>query len=63
MQGEKAFFEGKPEKKAIAASYIATQKAVDASLIAAVAKVPNLKSYLATRFTLSNSDRPHLMKF
>lgn len=48
-------------KKALSAEYIADQKAVDAALLKAL--TPELKGYLATRFTLRDGDRPHLMKF
>lgn len=41
----------------------AAQAAVDAQLEANVNKVDMLKSYLSAKFTLSRSDRPHLMKF
>jgi large subunit ribosomal protein L6e len=40
-----------------------TQKQVDAQLLAAVGKEPELKKYLGARFTLSNNDKPHLMRF
>jgi large subunit ribosomal protein L6e len=39
------------------------QKSVDAALVANIKKVEHLKSYLGTRFTLSNSTRPHELKF
>ncbi|KAL4456959.1 hypothetical protein ABPG74_014597 [Tetrahymena malaccensis] len=39
------------------------QLAVDTPLLAAVKKVEFLKNYLASKFTLSNNDRPHEMKF
>jgi large subunit ribosomal protein L6e len=39
------------------------QKAVDSSLIANIKKVEHLRGYLETRFTLSNSSRPHDLKF
>jgi hypothetical protein len=32
-------------------------------LSANVNKVPMLESYLQAKFTLSNNDKPHLMKF
>ena len=40
--------------------FVAAQKAVDAALTAALG---DLKGYLATPFSLSKGDRPHLMKF
>ena len=39
------------------------QKTVDSTLIANIKKVEHLKGYLETRFTLSNSSRPHDLKF
>jgi large subunit ribosomal protein L6e len=45
-----------PERKA-------AQTAVDAKLKANVDKVQHLGAYLAAKFTLSKSDKPHLMKF
>ena len=40
--------------------FVAAQKAVDAALTAVLG---DLKGYLATPFSLSKGDRPHLMKF
>lgn len=45
-----------PERKA-------AQTAVDAKLKANIDKVQHLSAYLAAKFTLSKSDKPHLMKF
>lgn len=39
------------------------QKTVDGKLLENIKKVDQLKSYLGTRFTLSNNTRPHLLKF
>jgi len=39
------------------------QKTVDAKLLENIKKVSNLKGYLGTRFSLSNSTRPHELKF
>jgi Ribosomal protein L6e len=36
---------------------------VDAGLLTLVAATPMLEGYLAARFTLTSSDKPHLMKF
>ena len=41
----------------------AKQQALDASIQAAVDKVPALAKYLKARFTLSKHDAPHKMKF
>ncbi|KAI9624971.1 hypothetical protein H4Q26_016538 [Puccinia striiformis f. sp. tritici PST-130] len=61
----KEFFaeNGEREKKKCPDSRIADQKAVDKSLIAAIAQTPILAKYLATPFGLSNGDFPHRMKF
>ena len=42
---------------------LALQKSVDAALEKNVAKVDMLKDYLKARFTLSNNDKPHMMKW
>ena len=39
------------------------QAAVDKELIAEIKKTPVLSKYLKARFSLSNGDRPHEMKF
>jgi large subunit ribosomal protein L6e len=39
------------------------QKKVDAALIKNIKKVPQLSAYIASTFSLSKGDRPHLMKF
>ena len=39
------------------------QKTVDASLIESIKKVEHLRAYLGTRFTISNSTRPHELRF
>jgi hypothetical protein len=53
--------QGAAEKKALAADYVANQKALDAALLPALSA--DLKGYLSTRFTLRDGDRPHMMKF
>ncbi|KAJ1547425.1 hypothetical protein HK405_005903 [Cladochytrium tenue] len=59
---EEALFET-PAKKPVDASRIALQKAVDASVLAAVKKVPSLKAYLNASFYLTKGQAPHLLKF
>lgn len=49
-------FEASEERKAL-------QESVDTPLIASVQKVQYLTDYLKTRFTLSDKDKPHEMKF
>lgn len=60
-KGEKEFFDGEPQKKELAADYVANQKTLDAALLPALSA--ELKGYLSSRFTLRDGDRPHLMKF
>lgn len=59
-KSEEAFFD-EPEKKELAAEYIANQKTVDSAVLGAIAG--DMKGYLSTVFTLKDGDRPHLMKF
>lgn len=54
--------EGK-RKAAWLAQRKADQKSVDEALEKAVGAAPLLRDYLAARFTLSNYEAPHLMKF
>lgn len=51
------------DKKAVANARKAEQKAVDDAVEKAIAAVPQLKEYLSARFTLSNNQAPHAMKF
>ena len=63
-EGEQAFFEGDAPKPAIVSDQRkADQKKVDDKILAVVAKTPMLEGYLAAHFTLTSSDKPHLMKF
>jgi len=57
------FFATQAEKKGISDEKKKAQKDFDAKLIDAIKKVPHLKKYLTTRFTLSHNQYPHLMKF
>ncbi|KAI8850261.1 60S ribosomal protein L6 [Chytridium lagenaria] len=59
---EEALFDPQA-KKAIDATRIADQKAVDAALLNAVKKVPLLKAYLNASFSLTKGQAPHLLKF
>lgn len=58
-----AFFQEEKKVVEVSAEKKAAQKKVDAALLPAVAAVPNLKAYLNARFSLTQKDRPHLMKF
>ena len=50
-----------PSVQELPAEYIENQKKVDGPLLKAI--TPELKGYLASRFTLKAHDRPHLLKF
>ncbi|KAI9225599.1 MAG: ribosomal protein L6e-domain-containing protein [Piptocephalis tieghemiana] len=61
---EESFFDGsKPVSSGPTETRIADQKAVDASLLKAVAAVPNLRAYLNASFSLTKGQAPHLLKF
>lgn len=61
---EEEFFAGDAPKPAVVSDQRkADQKKVDDVLLKAVAAVPMLEGYLAARFSLTSSDKPHLMKF
>ncbi|XP_042495765.1 60S ribosomal protein L6-like [Macadamia integrifolia] len=63
-KGEGEFFEAeKEEKKALPQEKKDDQKAVDALLISAIEGVPDLKAYLAARFSLSSGMKPHELVF
>ena len=51
------------QKKEIATTRVADQKAIDKALIANIKKVELLGSYLATSFSLRKGDKPHEMKW
>jgi len=55
--------DGKKAKNQIDAARKADQKAVDAGVLAAVKKVPQLAEYLTAKFSLTNNQRPHELKF
>jgi len=61
---EAEFFDSNAGKqKELPASKIEDQKAVDREVLAAVAKVPHLASYLSSSFSLTKGQAPHLLKF
>lgn len=51
------------QKKEIATTRVADQKAIDKALLANIKKVELLGSYLATSFSLRKGDKPHEMKW
>lgn len=63
-EGEDEFFAGDAPKPAIVSDQRkADQKKIDTPLLKVVAGVDMMEGYLAARFTLTASDKPHLMKF
>jgi large subunit ribosomal protein L6e len=63
-EGEEEFFMGDAPKPAVVSDQRkADQQKVDAALLKAVGSVEMLEAYLAAQFTLTSSDKPHLMKF
>jgi len=61
--GEKPKKKGQKAKKTIPDSRKQDQKTVDAPLIKSIKKVPLLKHYMASRFSLGRKQFPHLLKF
>jgi large subunit ribosomal protein L6e len=63
--GEGKFFAEAGKKKEVSKERVESQKAVDAAILKNIkdSKEPLLKKYLGARFTLSNNDKPHEMKF
>ncbi|KAI8324161.1 hypothetical protein GQ54DRAFT_256976 [Martensiomyces pterosporus] len=60
---EEEFFGKDAQKKEAPAHKVADQKAADKDVLAAVAKVPYLASYLASTFSLTKGQAPHTLKF
>jgi len=53
----------KKHRPSVPASRAADQKSVDALLVPKVKKIPLLKKYLRTKFSLKRGQYPHLLKF
>eukprot|EP00543_Licmophora_paradoxa_P008521 CAMPEP_0202448762 /NCGR_PEP_ID=MMETSP1360-20130828/7560_1 /ASSEMBLY_ACC=CAM_ASM_000848 /TAXON_ID=515479 /ORGANISM="Licmophora paradoxa, Strain CCMP2313" /LENGTH=114 /DNA_ID=CAMNT_0049066471 /DNA_START=499 /DNA_END=843 /DNA_ORIENTATION=+ len=63
-EGEEEFFMGDAPKPAVVSDQRkADQKEVDTALMKVVSSTEMLEGYLAALFTLTNHDKPHLMKF
>ncbi|KAK9290548.1 hypothetical protein L1049_008718 [Liquidambar formosana] len=63
-KGEGEFFEAeKEEKKDLPQEKKDDQKAVDAALLKSIEGVPDLKTYLAARFSLKSGMKPHELVF
>ncbi|CAL9009203.1 unnamed protein product [Prunus brigantina] len=63
-KGEGEFFEAeKEEKNVLPQGRKDDQKSVDASLLKSIEAVPDLKTYLAARFSLKSGMKPHELVF
>ncbi|KAK7846960.1 large ribosomal subunit protein eL6-like [Quercus suber] len=63
-KGEGEFFEAENEEKnVLPQEKKEEQKAVDTALIKSIEAVPDLKTYLAARFSLKAGMKPHELKF
>jgi large subunit ribosomal protein L6e len=62
-EGGQFFDKGEEKKTQVSEARKNKQKEVDASLLSAIKKVPNLKEYLSSTFTLTHGQYPHEMKF
>eukprot|EP01118_Nematostelium_gracile_P003433 TRINITY_DN13_c0_g1_i1.p1 TRINITY_DN13_c0_g1~~TRINITY_DN13_c0_g1_i1.p1 ORF type:complete len:203 (-),score=65.27 TRINITY_DN13_c0_g1_i1:50-658(-) len=60
---EQIFADDKKQKKQIDASKVTDQKAFDKPILDAVKKVPNLKEYLGSKFSLRKGQNPHELRF
>lgn len=60
------FFEegdGGSAKKELTDQKVSDQKSIDKAIVGSITSVPYLKAYLRSRFTLSNGQYPHELKF
>ena len=62
-KSEEGFFAAPTARKELPAEYVAANKALDASVGAAIGAVPHLKEYMSALFTLKTGDKPHEMVF
>eukprot|EP00246_Nothoceros_aenigmaticus_P010013 TRINITY_DN262_c0_g1_i1.p1 TRINITY_DN262_c0_g1~~TRINITY_DN262_c0_g1_i1.p1 ORF type:complete len:235 (-),score=37.30 TRINITY_DN262_c0_g1_i1:304-1008(-) len=64
-KSESAFFEAEKEKedKGISPVKLEDQRTIDGLLLAACGKIPDLRSYLAARFSLKSGVKPHELVF
>merc|ERR1712072_108645 len=60
---EDYYEDGNKKPNTIDESRKALQKTVDTAVLASINKTPMLKQYIASRFSLKNGDKPHLMTF
>ena len=57
------FFKAPEQKVEVTKEKKDFQKKIDGAVVAAVEKTPNLSAYLGAKFSLTNNDKPHLMRF
>ncbi|PSS02579.1 Ribosomal protein L6 protein [Actinidia chinensis var. chinensis] len=62
-KGEGEFFEAEKEKNVLPQEKKDDQKTIDAALIKSIEAVPDLKTYLAARFSLKAGMKPHELVF
>lgn len=62
-EGEEFLNDSQAKKSEISAERKTEQKKVDTHLITNITKVPNLKHYLNAKFSLTNGQKPHALKF
>jgi large subunit ribosomal protein L6e len=62
-KAKKGMFEGEEQKKEVSAERKKIQSDVDSQLLTHIKKVPNMRSYLKSLFTLQKGQAPHTMKF
>ncbi|KAL2318827.1 hypothetical protein Fmac_032703 [Flemingia macrophylla] len=62
-KGEGEFFEAEKEKNVLPQEKKDDQKTVDTALLKAIESVPDLKSYLGARFSLTAGMKPHELVF
>mmetsp|Transcript_32782 Transcript_32782/g.57041 ORF Transcript_32782/g.57041 Transcript_32782/m.57041 type:complete len:169 (+) Transcript_32782:2126-2632(+) len=60
---DESIFAVKKQKPAVSAEKKQTQQQVDAQVLGVIKSTPDLKGYLGARFTLSNGQYPHNLKF
>lgn len=63
QDSEEFFADDSKAKKPVSEEKKKAQKAVDDVILKAVEAVPELKSYLGSKFSLNRNDKPHCMKF
>lgn len=62
-EGEEFFNDSAAKKSEVSAERKTEQKKIDTLLIANITKISNLKHYLNAKFSLTNGQKPHAIKF